>query len=218
MGVTGIAASLDSRNPTDDDGEGEVVTQSDAGAPGGAPAPAPAPAPAKAADNCSVRSGPSYTPSPTVPVTTTGDKKKARFTLAAAFDTDAGTGKKPSCCEVRQFIKWDKAFHDWMGGPPHSGFPSGAAADTWIEDRDKADTRYGHRSGAHSSPVANCGDEYKTGKNQDMANGDTYCGRDSPNGPKDMKGQFQFRLDAIDTCNGGATKASSSVITINWGS
>jgi len=49
-----------------------------------------------------------------------------------------------------------------------------------------------------------------------MANGDTYCGNDNPSGPTSMTGQFQFRLDINDTCNGNAVKASTPVITINW--
>jgi hypothetical protein len=118
---------------------------------------------------------------------------------------------------VRQYIKWDRRFHDWRGGPPHSGFPSGAAHDTWIEDRDTSDFRYGHRSGAHSDPRASCGDEYTKDGARDMANGDRYCGRDSPNGPDTMEGKWQFRQDAIDTCNGNSVKASSSVITVDWG-
>src|SRR5262245_36095766 len=131
IGLTGVATA----NPTGEDTGGEVFTQSDGGVPGGAPAPAPAPAPAAPVNDCSVRSGPCYTPTVTIPVTSSGGRERATFDLAAAFDTDAATGKKPSCCEVRQFIKWDQAFHDWMGGPPHSGFPSSTAANTWIEDR-----------------------------------------------------------------------------------
>lgn len=165
-------------------------------------------------NSCSVTSGPTYTPSGTIPVTTSGGRKMAPFSFAATFDS--GSGKSPSCCEVHQFIKWDRAFHTANGGPPHSGFPSGAAADTWIEDRDQADKRYGHRSDSFSDPIGNCGDEYKTGGARDQANGDTYCGKDAPQGSTALTGQWQFRLDAVDTCNGNAVKASSPVITINW--
>jgi hypothetical protein len=138
--------------------------------------------------------------------------------MAATFGTAFVTEppRRPSCCEVRQYIKWDNAFHTWMGGPPHSGFPSSATADTWYEDRDTRDTRYGHRSGTHSDPGSGCADEYRTGSVQDQASGDTYCGRDTPSGPSDMPGKFMFQLKVIDTCNGNAVKASSSVITINW--
>lgn len=206
------------RNPGESVPAEEVVTADDTGPTPAAPTPAPAPPvspptppPPRA---CSVSSGPSYSPTGTIPVTASGGRKRASFSLAASFASAAGT--PPSCCEVRQEIKWDDAFHTWNGGPPHSGFPSSASANTWIEDRDTADKRYGHRSGPHSDPVSGCGDEYKSGSTQDQANGDTYCGRDTPGGPDTMTGQFQFRLKVIDTCNASSVKATSSVITINW--
>jgi hypothetical protein len=31
-----------------------------------------------------------------------------------------------------------------------------------------------------------------------------------------MTGQYQFQLKVVDTCNGDAVKASSSVITVKW--
>ena len=223
IGLTDIATA----NPTGEETGDEVLTQSDAGpdagsdagrdaGPDAGPEAGPDAGPdagTTPANNCSVRSGPSYTPSGTIPVTTAGGRKRATFDLAAAFDTDTATGKKPSCCEVRQFIKWDRAFHTWRGGPPHSGFPSSAAADTWIEDRGAAGFRYGHRT---NPGVAGCGDQYKAGATQDMANGDSYCGRDTPSGPTTMTGKFQFRLDVIEACAGGTTKTSSPVITVNW--
>ncbi len=208
----------ETRNPTDRE---EDVMSADPGA-GSASPPTPAPptpatpTPAAPASNCGVKSGPAYSPTGTVPVTTTHGKKKATFTLAASFSTDAAKATKPSCCEVRQYVKWDKAFQDWRKGPIHSGFPSTATYDTWYEDRDTSDTRYGHRAGSYSSPVSGCGDEYKTGTAQDMANGDTYCGRDSPNGPDDLTGTWNFQLKVVDTCDGDKEKASSSVITVNW--
>jgi hypothetical protein len=205
-----------SRNPLDEEGD---VMSLDAGVPSPAPAPTtptPTPAPATPAANCAVKSGPSYSVTGTVPVTTSNHKKKAPFDFTASFTTDASKGAKPSCCEVRQYVKWDKAFQDWRKGPIHSGFPSTATYDTWYEDRDKSDTRYGHRSGAYSSPVAKCGDEYKTGTTQDMANGDTYCGHDGPNGPDTLTGTWNFQLKVVDTCDGDKEKASSAVITVNW--
>jgi len=167
---------------------------------------------------CYVDTGPTYTPTGSIPVTNTGGRKRATFNFAATFGAAYVTlpPRKPSCCEVRQYIKWDNAFHTWRGGPPHSGFPSSASANTWYEDRDSSDKRYGHRSGTHSDPIGGCGDEYKTGSSRDQANGDTYCGRDSPNGPSAMTGKWSFQLKVIDTCNGNAEKASSTVITVNW--
>jgi hypothetical protein len=168
------------------------------------------------ASNCTVLSGPAYAPTGNIPVSSAGGRKSAPFSFAASFSSDSATGKLPSCCEVHQFIKWDTAFHNANGGPPHSGFPSSAAANTWIEDRDSANKRYGHRSDSFSDPISGCGDEYKTGTTQDQVNGDKYCGKDAPGGPAALTGQWQFRLDAVDTCNGNAVKASSSVITVNW--
>ena len=83
------------------------------------------------AKSCKVASGPTYAPTGDVPVSTTGDKKKAKFAMAATFTKNAADGNEPSCCEVRQYIKWDKAYQDDKGGPPHGGFPSGASHDTW---------------------------------------------------------------------------------------
>jgi hypothetical protein len=151
-----------------------------------------------------------------VPVVKSGGRKRAPFKFNARFATNALTGATPSCCEVRQFIKWDSAFATWAGGPPHAGFPSSTPADTWIEDRDVNDKRYGHRSGTHSDPIAGCGDEYKSAWRQDQADGRKYCGRDSPGGPEALTGQWQFQLKVIDTCKGDAVKATSDVITVAW--
>jgi hypothetical protein len=168
--------------------------------------------------NCHVTSGPTYTPAGIIPVTATGGRKNAApFTMAATFGSDPATGKTPACCEVRQYIKWDKAFHTQAAGPPHAGFPSSATFDTWYEDRDDTDTvRYGHRTGVYGTPVSGCANEYKTGATQDQANGTSFCGSDQPGGLASDVGQYQFQLKVIDTCNGDAVKASSAVITINW--
>ena len=174
-------------NPEELESE-ESQTADDAGVPKDAPTPAPAPPvtppkpPAPAATpSCAIDTGPTYTPSGNIPVTTSGGRKKAKWKMAAKFKTDAAKSIAPRCCEVRQYVKWDKKFHDDAGGPPHSGFPSSSTYDTWYEDRNGADTlRYGHRSGTWGTPVSGCGNEYKTGATQDQANGDTYCGNDNP--------------------------------------
>jgi hypothetical protein len=170
---------------------------------------------------CSVKSGPKYTPKGKIRVTTTGNRKSAPFSFAATFRNSAWgpfwKDADASCCEVRQYIKWDKAFHDYIGGPPHSGFPATATYDTWYEDRDANDKRYGHRTGPHSDPIAGGGDEYTddTGA-QDQASGAKYNGRDTPGGPTTMTGQFKFYLAAIDTCNADKVKARSPEIKIDW--
>ncbi len=136
--------------------------------------------------------------------------------FTAKFTNDLAKFKSARCCEVHQFIKWDSVFHKANGGPPHSGFPSSAAADTWIEDRDKKDKRYGHRSDSHSDPGSGCFDEYTSGGKRDQATGDEYCGNDSPQGGPSLTGQWQFQLKVVDTCNSDSEIASSSVVTINW--
>ncbi len=167
--------------------------------------------------NCAVASGPAYSPTGNIPVTESGGEKSASFSFSASFTTSSSGKSEPHCCEVRQYIKWNKAFQDWNGGPPHSGFPSSSTFDTWYEDRDSANKRYGHRSGPYSDPIAACGDEYLSGTARDMANGAKYCGNDNPGGPSGMKGKYEFQLKAVDVCNSDAVKASSSVITVKWG-
>jgi hypothetical protein len=174
---------------------------------------------------CSVASGPTYSPTGIISVRDSigplGSKtKSAIFTMAATFNTNIGQAAK--CCEVHQFVKWDQAYAAWNNGPPSSGFPSSAPPDTWIEDRDQDGKRYGHRTDSFSSPQSACVDEYKTGAKRDQANGNQYCGSDEPRElamrrSNPVVGQWQFRLDVVDTCNGNVTKASSPVITINWG-
>ncbi len=188
--------------PTEDE---DVTANGDAGTDAGA-------APAA---NCSVASGPTYTPSGTVPIVRASGRKSAPFSFGATFATTPGSGAAPRCCSVRQYIKWDKAYQDDKGGPPHSGFPSSSSFGSWYEDRDASDKRYGHRSGPHSDPIAG-GDEYLTAGTRDQLNGDTYVGTDAPGAPDSRKGQFQFQLKVIDTCNGDAVKASSSIITVQW--
>lgn len=203
------------------------ATQAPTTAPATSPAPAPGVTPPSGPPpcQCDVASGPTYTPSGAIPVTTSGDTMSATFNMAASFVNNPSAGKPASCCHVRQFIKWDARYAAWRGGPPHAGFGS-TAPDTWIEDRNADDTlRYGHRSPPHYLPSSGCGNEYKTGTVQDMANGDTFCGRDTPGGPTSRPapdgtpmprvGVYSFQLKVVDS--GGAVKQSSSVITVTWG-
>jgi hypothetical protein len=175
--------------------------------------------------NCSVTTGPTYTPTGIVPVIVGGDgKKRAPFSFSATFATTSSpwwkfweSASSPDCCEVHQYMKWDKAYETSKGGPPHSGFGMFASAGTWYEDRDSADKRYGHRSGSHSDPIAGGGDEYTTAGVRDQLHGDTYNGNDTPTSPVARKGQYQFKLKVIDTCGlVNTVKATSPVITVNW--
>jgi hypothetical protein len=170
------------------------------------------------ARGCKLLSGPTYPPGARYLAREIKDgRQKASFDLAAKFAKDAGAGNDPACCEVRQYIKWDEAYEKDNGGPPHSGFPASAKHSTWHEDRNRSDKRFGHRSGPHSQPWPDCWDEYKTGDARDQANGDTYCGHDEPTAPESRKGEFQFKLTAIDRCNGDAEKAAGPIVTLDWG-
>jgi len=120
-----------------------------------------------------------------------------------------------SSCEVRQYIRWNKAYQTWRGGPPHSGFPASAAYDTWHEDRDSADKRYGHRSGIHSDPTAGA-DEYLTDGRRDQLNGSAYAGSDAPQSAAPAGATYNFQLEVIDRANADTVRASSSIITVNW--
>ena len=209
---------LSTRGDLEGSNEDEVATDNPTPAPAPGVSPPPPPPPGVPTGQCLVTSGPTYSPTGTIPVTTSGNRKRAPFSFAAAFGTQFVTLPMtvPSCCEVHQYIKWDQAFQTWKGGPPHSGFSSSASAGTWYEDRDANDKRYGHRSGPYSDPIANGGDEYTTAGVQDQANGDTYAGRDSPYGPLSMAGKFDFFLKVVDACNHDSEKTRSGVITVNW--
>ena len=104
----------------------------------------------------------------------------------------------PKCCEIRQFISWNTP------DPPHQGFPPTSKPNTWYEDRDKDDKRYGRHKGPQSS--AGEGDQYGT---------DSYKGWDRPNGfaPGDV---LSFRLTLVDVCNGEKTIYTSKTIKDQW--
>jgi hypothetical protein len=223
--------SVSTRNPTDGEGGDDEITTVDpvdGGAGGTVDGGASGPAPsgdagstgagdagaAAVAPHCEVLNGPSYNASGNVTVNNSGGRKSAPFKFWANFDP-APPGSAPRCCEVHQFIKWDKKFADANGGPPHSGFESSIGPDTWVEDRDANNKRYGHRSDSFSDPIGGCGDEYQSAGTRDQANGAFYCGRDNPSGPTSLTGQWQFQLKAVDSCT-GADKASSQIITVNW--
>ena len=191
-----------------------------------APAPAPAPAPEGSGDpepaqgapggtscTCAVASGPAYRPTGKVPVTVANGRRSADFSMSASFVNDPAKGKLPSCCHVRQYIRWDKTLASSFHGPPPT-LPANTPPDTWVEDRDDKGKRYGHRSGPYSAPGGQCQDEYKTGSKQDMANGNVYCGHDAPFVPSSTIGKYDFQLKVVDSAD--AEIASSSIITTDW--
>ena len=167
---------------------------------------------------CKVKDGVVYEPA--APIAVPGGRgKRAEFFFGAEFESDPAAGVFPSCCEVRQFIRWNAAAAAGMGptGVPHDGFPAGTPADAFIEDRDEADLmRYGHRSGPHA--VLRPNNQYfdSTGA-QNLAFGDTYEGSDAPEVTPEMAvGQWQFYVKVIDTCHGGVRKGNDSLIRIDW--
>ncbi len=168
-----------------------------------------APAPARRGR---LRSGPTYTPNGTIAARASGGMKTATFRMAAEFDHDPASGIYASCCEVRQYIKWSAG----ETSPNHAGFrpASGFSPDTWYEDRDGSDKRYGHRSGAQSDPQSF--DQYlDSSGTRDQANGTRYVGSDSPRGNNSRTGLWYFRMDVIDVCNGNRVLGSDHV-TVDW--
>lgn len=172
---------------------------------------------------CTLVNGPTYTPNGVVPVVPAGaGRESASFSLAATFADNPAAGDIPSCCEVRQFIRWDAAAaasFTAIRGPgiivPHNGFPANHPHDTWIEDRGATDLRYGYRSGPHVINVAG-GDQYLNAAGAaDIANGVRYTGRDQPGGPVALAGQWRFELRVVDTCT-NRNLAVVAAVTINW--
>lgn len=199
----------------------EIKTQAPGGGGGAGGGGVGAPAAAPPARRARLSSGPRYTPHGSLIPTVAGGTKSVSFVFDGVFDSDAGAGVFPGCGEIHQDIKWNAAaatsFTAVTGSPvPHAGFPAAHPANTWIEDRDTADTRYGRRSGAHSAPVAG-GDEYTNSAGvQDMAHGATYHGSDGPTVPAALTGQWKFMTLAFDMCNHGVQVGSADFITIDW--
>lgn len=159
-----------------------------------------------------VEAGPTYTPSGTIAPTVSGGRKSADFTMAATFKNDPAHGIYASCCEVRQYIQWSAGEI-----PNHPGFQPATSfnADTWYEDRDSADKRYGHRSGPYSDPGP--GDEYLDDSgSQDQANGRVYAGSDSPETTAARTGEWRFQLRVVDTANGNREIGGTDNITLDF--
>lgn len=162
-------------------------------------------------------SGPRYTPSSTITPPLIGGEKNAFFRMRAEFKNDPANKIFASCCEVRQYIRWDSASAAAMNnGIPHRGFPAGLAPNTWIEDRDKYNKRYGYRSGPRSDPGTF--DQYlDTNGIRNQAFGHRYSGSDSPGGDVVLlAGSWRFRLQVIDVCNGNRVIGNRDYVRINW--
>lgn len=172
---------------------------------------------AESAGRGELDTGPTYTPSGTLSPPVVGGQQNAAFRFRATFKNDPANGVFASCCEARQFIRWDAASAAALpGGIPHAGFPAGTAAGTWIEDRNGTDTlRYGHRSGRHGNAIV--GNQYlDTTGARNQAFGHIYEGRDFPGGPDPLlAGTWRFMVRVIDVCNGGS-RLGDDFVRINW--
>jgi RHS repeat-associated protein len=165
--------------------------------------------------SCKLKSGPTYTPNGTLKATKSGSKKiSPKFDLSAEFEQDPGNGFCATCCEVRQYIKW-KADAD---RPNHAGFRPAAnySADTWYEDRDSDDKRYGNRTGSHSEEVSN--NKYVNADGTDnLLCGVKYMGSDQPEDGSGAKtGWWKFELKVIDVCNEDKQVGATAAITLEW--
>jgi hypothetical protein len=163
-----------------------------------------------------VEQGPFYDVHTINPPTVAGNKQ-AQFNFTARFKHDPANGVYASCCEVRQQIAWDAASAAALtGGRPHAGFPAGHPVNTFIEDRDDRNTRYGHRTGPFSDPAT--GDEYfDTNGRRNQAFGHRYSGQDNPGGPAGvLTGTWRFRLSVVDVCNGGVEIGGRDFTRVNW--
>lgn len=163
-------------------------------------------------------SGPTYRARTTLapPVDGAG-QQRARFDFDAEFKNDPVNGIYASCGEVRQFIQWDAASAAALplGGRPHAGFPAGSAADTWIEDRDTVNKRYGHRRGPHAESIA-INTYLDTASNRNAAFGHRYHGEDRPGGPAALlAGHWRFFVRAFDVCNGNKV-LGTDFLRITW--
>lgn len=165
---------------------------------------------------------PRYAPAGPINVAAVGvGARMTHFDMSAEFRSDPVNGIFPSCCEIRQEIQWDAAYvaanvAAGVGAVPHGGFPAAHPADTWIEDRDTADSRYGWRTGAHSDPGP--GDQYlDIGRRQNQAFGHIYEGEDNPtDNPPYAQGSWRFRLGAYDMCKGNRLLQYSPTLVVNW--
>ncbi len=120
------------------------------------------------------------------------------FSWYAKFMDD--NNHDPKCCEVRQQISWDFVWRT----RPHPGFQRPEnKPNTWYEDRDRFDKRYGRRTGDYS--------DLKEGF--DWYGVNDYSGRDTPSDytPGDV---LSYRLIAVDVCNGDKTIFTSEKIDI----
>lgn len=226
-GAGAVAAPADA-GAVADAGAAGAVADAGAGAGAGAVGGGAVAAPVVPARRARLKSGPTYTPHGNIAPTLAGGVKNVPFAFDAEFDSAPAENVFPWCGEIHQDIKWDTAartngFATWGLNTPHGGFPAAHPANTWIEDRDSTDTsRYGHRRGPFSVPVAGLvegRDEYTNadGTTQNMANGRFYHGHDNPSGvAAAFHGRWTFMVLAFDMCNAGTQIGNADFIVIDW--
>jgi hypothetical protein len=159
-----------------------------------------------------VKSGPTYSPNGTITPTTSGGTKSATFRMSAEFEHDPSKNIYASCCEVRQYMSWSTG----ESPPVHAGWQpaSNFTAETWYEDRDANNKRYGHRTGPYSDPQSY--DQYlDTAGHRDQANGHIYSGEDTPSASASRTGEWRFMLKVIDTCNANRDVGTLERVTID---
>lgn len=171
---------------------------------------------AETAGRAELEKGPSFRPTASLTPAVVGGNQRTDFRLETDFKHDPANGIYGSCGEVRQFIQWDAASAAVLpGGIPHGGFPAGTAADTWIEDRDSVNLRYGHRTGPFSESIEI--NAYRdTGDRRNAAFGHVFRGRDTPGGPDALlAGHWRFYLRAFDVCNGNKV-LGTDYLRVTW--
>lgn len=166
---------------------------------------------------CEIDAGPRYSPRGAINVPAGGGERHAPFRLSSTFKSDPANKILPSCCEVRQFIRWNAAAAASFAPDvvPHVGFPAAHPVNTWIEDRDDTvNNRYGHRSGTFSDPQSF--DQYLDSSGaRNQAFGHVYSGSDSPGGVG-LAGQWRFMIKVLDVCNGNTDVGTADFVNVNW--
>jgi RHS repeat-associated protein len=145
----------------------------------------PPPPPCK----CGLKVAPEYDKGPSVPGRTT-------FSWHATFMNDET--HKPTCCEVRQMTSWNGAAPPWFQPPD-------TRPNTWYEDRDQQNHRYGRRPPSTYSDLHPGFDWYS---------GDNYDANDTPAMWADET--VKFKVIVVDVCNGGSTIHESKTLFVNF--
>ena len=160
-------------------------------------------------------SGPTYRATTSLSPPVVGGIQNAAFRFEAEFADDPANELYASCCELRQFIRWDAAYAAAApGGPPHGGFPAGAPPNTWIEDRNGTDRlRYGHRSGQWAS-FSSANEYIDINGNRNAAFGHIYRGGDFPMTHRNA-GEWRFMVRVYDKCNNNR-RLGDDLLLITW--